>query len=1378
MFDALAVYLPEDRRQASVRHENLPERTHGAALFVDISGFTLLTDELVRHHGPQRGAEELTAHLERVYDILVQQIYQYRGSVIGYSGDAAICWFDGDDGLRAIASAFGMQNAMKKLDAISFSSGQAILLAVKVAIVVGNARRLLVGDPSIQLMDVLTGSVVERLAVAAQVVHSGEVVVDSKSVRQLEGKVRTGDQRRLSESSESLTLVTDLLTTVPPAPWPDLPPDSFTEEQVRSWILPALYARMSQGQGQFLTELRPTVALFLRFGGINYENDPTAGVQLDAFIRWVQTVLTRYEGVLLQVMLDEKGSYLYATFGAPVVHEDDARRAVSAALELRTLPKSLSFIQSVSIGLSRGTMRTGPSGSATRRAYSVLGDEVNVASRLMEAAAPGEIIISERVMQRVTGHFETLALPQLKVKGKSQPVPVYRVVGEINQSRQTKLVQGSRLVGRAAERAQLNDMLSALAEGKSNVVVVEGEAGIGKSSLVVDWLNDVASYGVKSLVGATDAIERSTLYHAWKPIFSQLFQWDALPSDSETRREHVLNQLEALGMAARAPLLNVVLPLELPDNYLTAEMSGKVRADNTHEVLLALLQKAASEKPLLIVIEDAHWLDSASWALVSAVMRQVQPLLFVLVSRPLSSFEHLEYQAMLEQPGVQRLQIRSLQPEDAIRIACQRLGVNVLPEEVSTLILEKAEGHPFFSEELAYALRDSGVLQIVDGQVHVAPGIDLSALNLPGTVHGIVTSRIDLLAPGQQLALKVASVIGRVFDFKVLEDVHPVEADRPKLAGYLEHLEKLDVTLLASPPPDLSYMFKHVITQQAAYNLLLYAQRHQLHQAVAEWYERVFAKDLSQVYPLLAHHWLSAHESTPTDLSMSKAIEYLEKAGDAALRNYANREAVGYFEKLLTMVNPQNAQSLGVSELRMAHWEHHLGEAHNRLGHLTECEQHFSNSMAYLGFPLPATGGRLGLEIIGQLARQTYTRVRGPVKADHPKLTDDALEARRLACQIYERLSLLYFIKSKMGLTIYCPFASLNLAEEIGPSPELAIAYSYVTSAAGLIPAHGLARLYERLTLQTADQINSPLIEARVLMAAGVYGSGVGRLDETEERLRRAIASFEEGGVWEWWGVCMEMLTRVKYYQGQFRSSAELADRLYALAKRQDDLVQQSWSLTSRMETHLLLADHEDVLMLAAELEGLVAKTNETGPRQKFYGVSALVHLQRGEWSAADESAKQLLKIISSERPTSFGLLTGYIAAAETYLNLWERRALPDLQYLKQQATLACKLLARYAQVLPIGEPAKLRAQGLLAWLSGNHKRAGRVWHQGLIRAQELRMPLEEALMNYELGRHLPSNDSARNTHLGRAQQLLQQLGVRYYEPQVRNALKGILSGS
>ena len=354
MSNSPTVYIPMDRRQAMARGESLPDRTEGAALFADISGFTPLTEALAQELGARRGAEELTKYLNIIYDGLIEEVYRYHGSVIGFSGDAITCWLDGDDGLRAAACALSMQQTMQHFSSVRSPSGLTFPLDIKVAVAAGSARRFRVGDPQIQYWDVLAGATLDRLAEAEHEAERGEVVVSAEVAVRSNPDLRVGQWREGEEPGSRFAVVTGLNSKVEDHPWPILPGDALPEEMVRPWILPANYERVISGQDKFQAELRPAVALFLRFGGIDYDRDGAAGEKLDAYVRWVQGTIAHYNGSLLQVTIGDKGSYLYVAFGAPVAHEDDAARAILAAMQLHELPPDLNFIHSVQIGISKG----------------------------------------------------------------------------------------------------------------------------------------------------------------------------------------------------------------------------------------------------------------------------------------------------------------------------------------------------------------------------------------------------------------------------------------------------------------------------------------------------------------------------------------------------------------------------------------------------------------------------------------------------------------------------------------------------------------------------------------------------------------------------------------------------------------------------------------------------------------------------------------------------------------------------------------------------------------------------------------------------------------------------------------------------------------
>ena len=247
ILEAPITYIPIDRRQAMASGQDLAERTSGAALFADISGFTPLTEMLAHTLGAKRGAEELTVYLNRIYDALITELHRYKGSVINFSGDAITCWFDGDNGLRAVATAMAMQQAMTQFASLEVVNGGTVTLAIKAAVAYGPVRRFVVGDPQYTLVDAMAGVTLEHLAAAEHEAQKGEVVVDSAAAEVLGDQLEIREWRVNAESGERFAVVAGLTVPVPEDPWPSLAPDALSEEMTRSWILPGVFRRLSAG---------------------------------------------------------------------------------------------------------------------------------------------------------------------------------------------------------------------------------------------------------------------------------------------------------------------------------------------------------------------------------------------------------------------------------------------------------------------------------------------------------------------------------------------------------------------------------------------------------------------------------------------------------------------------------------------------------------------------------------------------------------------------------------------------------------------------------------------------------------------------------------------------------------------------------------------------------------------------------------------------------------------------------------------------------------------------------------------------------------------------------------------------------------------------
>ena len=448
--DTTSVYVPMDRRHALADSRELPERAHGTALFADISGFTPLTESFARELGLQRGAEEITRQVNRVHAALIDCVHRYGGSVVGFGGDAITCWFDGDAARRACACAFAMQQAMRDFAGIIAPGGMSVSIGVKVALACGPARRMLVGDPGAYRLDVLGGRVVDALADAEHQARRGEVVATKAVVAEL------GDDANIAEWRDDgcVAVIASLAGVVETMPWPELS-RTLDDAVSRAFVPPAIRVKVEAGQSAFLSELRPAASLFVRFCGIDYDDDVDAPRKLDAFTQFVQGVAVRHDATLLKLELGDKGSHFHLTFGAPVAHFDDAARALRAALELQSPPDEFRYIDRVTIGVAWGPVRAGAYGGSAQRAYSVIGDKANLAARLMMHAPAKATLCDDAVYMAARDDFAFEALEPIAVKGKTQRVAIYRPLAERARPNGAESVDRSALVDRLSPGEQL-----------------------------------------------------------------------------------------------------------------------------------------------------------------------------------------------------------------------------------------------------------------------------------------------------------------------------------------------------------------------------------------------------------------------------------------------------------------------------------------------------------------------------------------------------------------------------------------------------------------------------------------------------------------------------------------------------------------------------------------------------------------------------------------------------------------------------------------------------------------------------------------------------------------------------------------------------------
>jgi GAF domain-containing protein len=483
--ETVATYISMDRRQAMANHKTLPEYVHGTALFADVSGFTALTESLANELGRQRGAEEMIRHINRVFTTLIDEVHRYSGAVISFSGDAITCWFNDHDLNenqyaessinRAVACALAMQKGMIQFATIFTPDGKSITLSIKVALATGPARRMVVGDGTPHQIDVLAGSTLTAMSNAEQVARRGEIVIATTGIPAIEERFSVAEWRQ----EKQYAVLAGSRQAITPNPWRTLENNAIPDSQIQPWLHVAVFEKVRAGQSELLSELRPATALFMKFGGLDYDNDPEADVKLNTFIQWVEQVIAPHNGSIIQFTVGDKGSYIYVVFGAPIAHKDDAVEAVFTAMELASPPESLPYLSDLYIGLASGQMRVGAYGGSTHRTYGAIGDRANLAARLMMAAARSFAEIPEgqravifcdnSIVEVAHGQVEFESMPPIRVKGKTGLIAIYRPVRKI-------IADKSNVTARIVELSQLIDNLSPAEQLTIKVASVIGQS--------------------------------------------------------------------------------------------------------------------------------------------------------------------------------------------------------------------------------------------------------------------------------------------------------------------------------------------------------------------------------------------------------------------------------------------------------------------------------------------------------------------------------------------------------------------------------------------------------------------------------------------------------------------------------------------------------------------------------------------------------------------------------------------------------------------------------------------------------------------------------------------------------------------------------------
>ena len=695
-------------------------------------------------------------------------------------------------------------------------------------------------------------------------------------------------------------------------------PQSYTPKFLADKILSS---RSSiKGERKLVTVLFADVA---NYTSIAEKLDPEEVHQImDSLFKILLDEIHKYEGTINQFT----GDGIMAIFGAPVSHEDHAQRACYAALAVQRAmadfseklrdEKDIDF--KIRIGINTGPVVVGSIGDDLRMDYTALGDTTNLAARMQQGAESGSILMADSSYKLISPHFVTEPLGELQVKGKKEPVITY----VLKRARSIRTLMDivaekglSPLVGRSEEFNRLHQLWELCKKGNGQVVFIVGEAGIGKSRLVFELHRALSTEKITWLEGRCTAYGRNMPFSPLIDLLKRNFRIDEEDSEEIIIRK-IDEGLSVLGEETkeRAPFLKFLFSVD-PEDALIQSMDAQGRRRMIFDSIRLMTIRGSKRRPLILFFEDLHWIDHESEDFLKYVINSlaVLPVMLILTYRPgyVNPFG--------ERTFFNRISLKALQKEESLDLTKGVIGVDRLPKFVEPLILERAEGNPFYIEEIAKSLEELGTFKKIE-ELGAAKAQD--QIQIPTSIQDIIMARIDRLPEEQKAALQIAAVIGREFANRLIEQIAKLKEGITDILGDLVGLEIIYQTQFY---PELSFMFKHALTHDVAYSSLLTSKRKAIHALTAEVIEEIYSTRLGEHYEILAHHYEQGE-------AWDKAIEYLVLSGEKALGNMANPSARTFFKKIIDISSQKDVtlspeqeyeiyQGKGNTEFNMGHFD-------------------------------------------------------------------------------------------------------------------------------------------------------------------------------------------------------------------------------------------------------------------------------------------------------------------------------------------------------------------------------------------------------------------------------------------------------------------------
>lgn len=1227
----LQAYVP---RVASdwdgVASNSLWQPIDGTLVFVDISGFTNLSERLAQKG--RIGAEELTSVLNRVFGRMLEIVYDRGGSLLKFGGDALLLLFSTDDHvMQASAATVEMRSALRAASQERTSVGR-IDLKMSSGIHTGSVDFFLVGDSHREL--VVTGPTASVTTVMEGTADAGEIVV-SGEVRELLPAGFTGDRkgegwllrkRKINHQACGLIART-----------------TSDEAHLSQFVPRGLREHLQAGIED--SEHRIATIAFVKYKGVDSlmaDHGPErVGQELDGLARVVEGAADQEGITFLASDIDADGGKMILAAGVPASQHDDEGRVLRAAR--RVLDSDLGL--SIRIGINRGHVFSGNVGTGFRRTYTVMGDTVNLAARLMAAAESGGLYASPSVLNLSSTLFRTEPLEAFYVKGKEQPVQAFAVYEETGV-RPPESTAELPFHGREAELEMLVGIVNTCSRvGRGGIMTISGDTGVGKSRLITEVLERCAGMDTMAIQAEPSGVDNP--YWAFRDPLRRWLSIERGPLAEMAKGLTRAIRKKAPHLEWALPLLGDVMHIEIEENQRTSEIDPQFRPERTADVLIELLS-AGYTRPVAVVAEDGQWLDEASLRLLARIgdAAAERPWTVLVTARATES--HFA-------PMGEEIVLRPLEDHAIREIAIEFTRATPLrPHELESIV-SKADGNPLFLGEILRVISETG-----------------SAEQLPDSLDAVISREIDTLPPLPRQLLRYSSVLGRRFRRPVLNEFLGAEQ------GQFDEATVQELRRFIEDEGEDRLAFRHSVVHDIAYSSLPYAKRRELHARAGDVIKRQAGKDVDGVAEYLAHHYSEAGE-------WNGALEFSLKAGAKAYSLYANVQAASFYQRALAAAKELQEEPPEIAALHEAR-----GDALERAGLFEESLNEYAAAIhrasdvlrradlmfkrarlkAYSGNypaglaelsralgPLDKTnaeaarGSRARIHSFRSVIRIMQGRAEDALRlAELARAEADQAREREALARAYMVLDAAHETLGRQSDTDYLPRA-LEIYEEMGDLLGAALVYNNMGATAWFdgrlddaIALYSKADETSRRAGNEPDAANARANIGEVLIARGELEQArevlqdatrvlrahdshqavfadihlarvdleTGRLSESIERLQRTLQEADSMGQTEWVLIAKAHLASAKRAQGEPEMALALINEAEASVGQAGDLYGPLLALV-RAETLRDLGDPSGALESAvagrelasslglywehSELDRLVAQLDATAVR-------------------------------------------------------------------------------------------------------------------------------------------------------------------------------------